>query len=153
MMSALGDHFPRANIEQFVAKRLQPGCVIRIEVEFPQKTKPKFLLLVDDGDPEYLTFVINSSTHPFIEGNDNLRQCQVEIDAASHPFLTHDSKIACHETLALKRSDVFKELCGDVDKIKGNISSDVKDEVIAAVKFAKTLSKAEKEAILNSLSD
>ncbi len=150
-MPTLGNCFPTASVEQYVARSLRPGCVIRIEVEFPQKTKPKFLLLVDDGDPEYLTFIINSETHAFIDGKEHLRQCQVDIDASSHPFLDHDSKIACHETLALKRSDVFKDLCSDTSKIKGCITADVKGQVIAAVKFAKTLSKAEKDSILASL--
>ena len=66
--------------------------------------------------------------------------------------MDHDSKIACHETLTLKRVDVIKELKQDVSKIKGEITDDVRVEVIAAVKFAKTLSADEKSAILAALS-
>lgn len=150
-MSPLGDFFPAQQVEEFVLKRLIPGCVIRIDVTFPQITKPKFLVLVDDGDPDYLTFIINSETHQFIESRPHLAKCQVDIDATNHPFLDYDSKIACHETLVLKRSDVLRELKRDTGKIKGHISDDVKAEIVAAVKFAKTLSAEEKNIILASL--
>lgn len=151
-MSPLGDFFPAQKVAEFVLKSLKPGCIIRIEVAFPQITKPKFLLLVEDGDPDFLTFIISSETHPFVARRPHLAQCQVDIDAAGHPFLDYDSKIACHQTLVLKRADVVKELKHDTGKIKGHISDAVKAEVIAAVKFAKTLSREEKDAILAALS-
>lgn len=150
-MAPLGSSFPAKQVEEFVQKSLKPGCVIRIEVTFPQVTKPKFLVLVDDGDPDFLAFIINSETHPFVASKQHLAVCQVDIDAAAHPFLDRDSKIACHETLVLKRADVVKELAQDTGKIKGHVSDDVKDEIKAAVKFAKTLSAEEKVAILAAL--
>jgi hypothetical protein len=151
-MVALGDHFPADAVREHVARQLIPGCVIRIAVAFPQITKPKFLVLVADRDPDYLTFIVNSETHPFVASRPHLAQCQVTIDAASHPFLHHDSQIACHEILALKRTDVIRELSGDVSCIKGQVSQPVRDQILAAVKFAKTLSADEKDEIIRALS-
>lgn len=151
-MVALGDHFPPEKVKEHVIKQLTPGCVIRIEVVFPEKTKPKFLVLVADRDPDYLTFVVNSETHPYIDVRPKLAKCQVDLDAAGHTFLSHDSKIACHQVLTLKRAEVLKVLTADVSGLKGRISQDVQDQIVAAVKFAVTLSASEKTAIITALS-
>lgn len=151
-MVPLGDHFPAESVREHVAKQLVPGCVIRISVTFPHITKPKFLVLVADRDPEYLTFIVNSQTNPFIANRSHLAQCQVTIDVASHGFLQYDSQIACHEVLALKRSEVVRELAGDLSGIKGQVSQDVREQILSAVKFATTLSADEKNAIIHALS-
>ncbi len=151
-MAPLGDYFPASTVRDHVEKQLTPGCVIRIPVVFPQITKPKFLVLVADRDPDYLTFIISSETHPFIANRPALARCQVTIDAASHPFLQRDSQIACHEVLALKRHDVIRELVADIAGVKGPVSQAVREQIIAAVKFAVTLSSDEKAAILHALS-
>jgi len=78
-------------------------------------------------------------------------QCQVTIDAASHPFLDYDSHLACHEIKRLRREDVINDLMNDLDCLKGVVSDDVKTQVIAAVKFAKTITTSEKAIVLAAL--
>lgn len=151
-MVPLGDCFPAQHVDEYVRRSLTPGCVIRIDVTFPEGTKPKFLVLVDHGDPELLTFIVNSETNPFIEQRPHLAKCQVDLDAANHPFLTHDSKIACHQTLVLKRAEVIRDLKKDTGCIKGRISDAVKEQILAAVKCARTLSNDEKLSIIQALS-
>lgn len=151
-MAPLGDFFPAEKVREHVVKQLVPGCVIRIQVAFQQITKPKFLVLVGDRDPDYLTFIVNSEVNPFIDQRQHLARCQVTIDAANHNFLQHDSQIACHEVLALKRTDVIRELAGNLDGIKGQVSQEVREQIVAAVKFAVTLSAGEKSAIIEALS-
>lgn len=151
-MVALGDHFPAGAVKDHVTKQLTPGRVIRIPVVFPQVTKPKFLVLVGEKDPDLLTFIVNSEINPFIANKPALAQCQVSIDQASHPFLSHDSHLACHDVLVLSKADVLKALTADISAIKGEISQGVRDQVVAAVKFAKTLDPTTKQLIIESLS-
>lgn len=150
-MASLGEHFPADIRRARVEDALKPGCVIRLVVKLTTITKPKFLVLVATDDPEYLTFIVNSEINPFIANRPYLSQCQVSIDAASHNFLDHDSHVACHETLPLKREDVIKALMADPSAIKGEISPDVRAQVVAAVKFAKTLDKDKKNRIIAAL--
>lgn len=152
-MVPLGDHFPAEQVREHVTKQLVPGCVIRIEVAFHQVTKHKFLVLVADRDPDYLTFIVNSETHPYISKRPHLAKCQVKMDAANHSFLKRDSQIACHEVLTLKRTDVIRELSADLNGIKGEVSQPVREQIIAAVKFATTLSASEKTAILDAFAE
>ncbi len=150
-MSPLGAHFPAELLRQRIEAALKPGCVLRLEVKFPQITKPKFLILVAADDPEFMTFIVNSEINQFILGRPLLLQCQVSIDAASHDFLDHDSNVACHEILPLRREDVIRALIADPSGIKGDISPDVRSQIVAAVKFAKTLDKDKKDRIIAAL--
>lgn len=150
-MVSLGDSFPVALRRAHVEDALKPGCVVRLEIKFTTITKPKFLVLVATDDPEYLTFIVNSEINPFIQNRSSLLQCQVSIDAAGHNFLDHDSHVACHETLPIRREDVIKALVSDPSSIKGTISPDVRAQIIAAVKFAKTLDNDKKKRIIAAL--
>ena len=150
-MAPLGEHFPAELLRPRIESALKPGCVIKLLIKFPQITKHKYMVLVADDDPEYLTFIINSEINPFISNKPNLLQCQVAIDAISHPFLDHDSHIACHEIRVMKREEVIKDLMSAPENIKGEISANVRNQITAAVKFAKTIDKDKKSRIISAL--
>ena len=152
-MASIGDRFPPEKRRAFVEQRLVPGCVIRIEVKFPEVTKPKYLVLVADDDPEIWTFIINSEINEYVTARPHLLKCQVKIAAADHAFILHDSHLACDKVLHLHRADVIRELMANMAGIKGSVADDVRDQICAAVKFAKTLAPAEKERILSSLAE
>lgn len=150
-MTSFGAHFPASLLHPRIEAALKPGCVIRLLIKFPKTTKNKFLVLVADDDPEYLTFIVNSEINPFISNRPHLLQCQVAIDAASHDFLDHDSHIACHEVLPMKREEVIKALTANPSAIKGEVSSDVRSQMLAAVKFAETIPTDKKNRIIAAL--
>lgn len=150
-MSPLSDGLPAEARKQYLIGKLLPGCVVRIEIKFPEKSKPKFLVLVAEDDLEYWMFIINSDIHPFVQGKQHLLRCQVKMDAAGHPFLQRDSHLACHQILKLRREEVIQALMLDTSGLKGHISQAVREQIIAAVKFAQTLTPIEKNQILGSL--
>ena len=150
-MSPLGEHFPAELLRPRIEAALKPGCVVKLLVKFPQVTKEKYLVLVANNDPEYLTFIVNSDINPFIANKPHLLQCQVFIDAANHDFLDHDSHIACHDVLPMKREEVIKSLMANPAGIKGEVSPDVRSQIAAAVKFAKTIEKDKKSRIIAAL--
>jgi hypothetical protein len=152
-MTPLGEHFPAELLRPRIEAALKPGCVVKLLVKFPQITKEKFLVLIADDDPEYLTFIINSDINPFIANKPHLLQCQVSIDAASHDFLDYDSHIACHDVLPMKREEVIKSLMFNPAGIKGEVSPAVRSQIVAAVKFAKTLDKDKKNRIIAAMQD
>ncbi len=148
-----GAHLPPELLRPRIEAALKPGGVIKLLVKFPEVTKEKFLVLVADDDHEYLTFIVNTEINPFIANRPQLLRCQVAIDVASHDFLDHDSHIACHKVLPMKREDVIKSLMGDPSAIKGDVLPDVRAQVIAAVKFAKTIEKDKKNRIIAAMRD
>lgn len=148
----LGDHFPLDVKLKTIKEKLQPGRVVYLFCEFTVP-KPKYkYLLVGCVDPLPLFFVINSEVSDFIREHRNLFRCQVQLDVASHDFLDHNSFIACHEAISeFSTDDINKQLLSDMDRIKGMISNDVRDQVIAAVKACTVLSNREKVWVLKAL--
>jgi hypothetical protein len=148
---SLGDAFPiefrRRQIEQF----LVPGAVLYLEIQFPEVTKNKFVVLVGADDPNLLNVIINSETNPYIQGRAHLNVCQVTIDCANHAFLDYDSQIACHQVLPIPKQEIVDALLNDFSRYKGRVSVDVKDGIAAAVKHAVTLSKIVQTHIVNAL--
>ena len=149
-MPPLSDGLPEEARKKFILEKLLPGCVVRLEVKFSNKSKPKYLVLVAEDDPEYWTFIINTEIHAFVQARPHLLQCQVNVNAAENPFLQYDSHLACHEILKLRREEVVQALMHDTSGLKGHISEAVRDQIIAAVKFAQTLTPNEKQQILSS---
>lgn len=150
-MARLSNGLPPEERRRYIVSQLVPGCVVRLTLKFPEKTKPKFLVLLAEEDPEYWTFILNTDINRFIEKRPHLLQCQVKIDTAGHPFLDHDSHVSCDKVWHLRREEVMLEIMNDTDCIKGCVTEAVRDQIVAAVKFAKTLTPAEKTRILASL--
>lgn len=149
-MATLGDAFSAEERRKSVLRRLQPGVVIYLEVIFPEGPRPKYLA-VAHVDEQCCTLVVNSEVNPFIERHPELAVCQVRIDAARHAFLRHDSHIACHQVRRLPTAAVVRELIADMERFKGELHPDVREEVIAAIKRAPTLSPAEQTLFAEAL--
>lgn len=150
-MAKIGDFLSPEAKREFVVRNLIPGQVVYLEVRFPNRTRNKYLVLVGESSPNCLTFVVNSETNEFISCRPDLNICQVKIGAATHAFLERDSNVACHEVLTLPKEEVIGELMADTSRIKGMISQEVRGEIVAAVKRARTIDRATVEAILAAL--
>lgn len=148
---SLGDAFPadfrRKQIEQY----LVPGAVLYLEVTFPEVTKNKYLVLVASSDDDCLNFIVNSETNAYIQNRQYLSVCQVTLDATNHSFLDYDSQVACHDVLPIAKGEIVAALMADFSRYKGRISPSAKDDIVAAVKHAVTLTKIEQREIVDSL--
>ena len=152
-MVKLGGHFPAALRDMVVDSKLSAGSVIRVKCDFTIPAPKEKLLVILCSEPEVLVYVINSEINPFIRGNQDLLQCQVEIVAEKYDFLHHNSFINCSET---KTESNIGDLRGKMaEKLHGmhlgNLDAVDINEVIAATKFARTISKEHKKAILAAL--
>ena len=149
-MAKLGDVFSEDDRRKAVTRRLRPGAVIYLDVAFPQGKRSK-LLVVAHVDDQCCTLIVNSEVRAFIENHPALSVCQVRIDAVRHAFLQHDSHIACHEVLRLPTQAVVNELMADMGRIKGDLHAEVRAQVVAAIKRAPTLSRAEQARLAAAL--
>ena len=62
-MAKLGDAFSDDERRKSVARQLQPGTIIYLDVVFPEVRRPKYLV-VAHVDDECSTFIINSQINP-----------------------------------------------------------------------------------------
>jgi hypothetical protein len=89
--------------------------------------------------------------HPFIRKREWLNQCQVEIGHEEHAFLKHHSFINCSEAHNFALRDVYEAVEKDIGRLKGEVAPQIREQIIAAVKFATTITLKHKTAILSAL--
>ena len=117
---------------------------------FTTPSKNKYLVL-GSVHPELLFLVINTRPSDFIMKREWLRQCQVLLCQSEHDFLQHDSYIDCTAAQVISLSEIYRQVEVDVSRIKSELSANARDQMIAAVKFSKTLPEAHKVALLSAL--
>jgi len=149
-VAKLGDAFSPDERRKSVFRRLKLGAVVRLVVAFPEGPRTKFLVVVH-VDEQCCTLIVNSRVNPFISSHPELNVCQVRVDVARHPFLRHDSHIACHDVLRLPTAAVVRDLVADERLFVGTIHREIVVEIVAAIKRAPTLTPADQAAFAGSL--
>ena len=150
-MVRLGDFFPEADRTQFVDRHVKPGQILYLYCPFTTPPKDKYLLLVCRSDPPLL-FMINSEIPIFIQHKTDLRQSQVRLDPHDYEFLDHESWLDCSQVInSFDEREVISQLLADVGRVKGGLTVAAKDQVVSAVKRARTISPADKELITSAL--
>jgi len=125
---------------------LQPGTVVYLEVQFRQRARNKYLIILEWDDP--ISFlIINSEVHPLF-GHGEWGNCYVDIDAATHAFLTRDSHIDCNEAIPISLAEFNLELTSNPGIVVGQISDEVRTNIIEAIKGTPGLTPDEKTRII-----
>lgn len=146
------DNLPPEGRRKYLHARLTPGRVLLLHCDFTTPPKDKYLVLVST-EPGPLFFVINSSINEYIRNRDSLFQCQVEIAHEEHAFLRRHSFIDCTTAHKIALHDIYEQLEGNIERLKDAVSPSAREQIIAAVKYAKTLAVKHKSAILVALEE
>ena len=115
------------------------------------REKRYIILHVDQN--QMTACVINSHINQFIKKNPKLARCQVTMNAETHDFMDHMSHVDCSRTWVYSTDSVVDELERRTDWVLGAITKALRDELIAAFKFAPTLSSAAVNMITEALRD
>src|SRR6185437_2009190 len=91
-----------SRLRQF-AGALRAGSILHMYQ--PVACKNKFHVLIASMDDRSLGFIINSRPSPMIQRQPDLLRRQVLMPKSAHPFMAHDSFIACHDTVLLPTRD------------------------------------------------
>ena len=91
-----------AVVRQYAAS-LSAGVVLRCEQPVAEKIKRHVLIAATAQ--RSIAFLINSNISQFLRGKPELLRRQVLMTQAEHPFMQHDSFIACHDTVRLDTID------------------------------------------------
>jgi hypothetical protein len=151
-MSNLASYFPGPLRKAHIKRSLSPSVIIFIHCNFANPPKEKYLILVSIDDGQIFFFVINSKINQFILSNPHLLQAQVQIKKSDYDFLHYDSYIDCSTINTINEDEIIKQIQQDTTRIKGNLNSKTKKDIITAVIATTTLSRYQKKLITNSLS-
>lgn len=148
---ALGDAFPVEYLRAQILRRLIPGVVIKLRevMDDGQIHEKRYVVLRVDATSTCC--VVNSRIGPFIQARPELLQCQVAMPVVDHDFMDHDSHVDCSRTKVFATDRVVRELLGKSDWILGEVSGDLRNQIIGALKYSPTLSPIEVSNLCASL--
>jgi len=127
--------------------RLHIGAILHLYCSFTKPPKEKFLVVVC-LDPKPLLVFINSKINALVQRNPDLAQCQIQIDAESHPFLNYDSYVDCSDVCSFT-SDHLEEQAKA--QFKGTVSSQVLSEIDVAIQKSPLISTRQLSWIAQAL--
>ncbi len=132
-------------------EHILPWQIIRLYCQFTTPPKNKYFLIVKI-EPEPLLFMVNSRIHPYVRSRAYLNQCQARLKANQNLFLTHDSYVDCREVCRnFSLNDILTQVQADMRRIKGFISTESQEQVIAAIKISPVLEQKYKNEIVANL--
>lgn len=150
-MGNFGDLLPEDKKREYIDRHLKPGQVLYLECGFTKPRKSKFLVLVHMGKRP-LFFVINSNIHPYIRSRPHLLACQVVLKASDYDFLKWDSVLDCSDVIHYFGETVVRDqILEEMNRVKGELTTSTKQEIIGVVQGARTISQRYKRWIVESL--
>jgi hypothetical protein len=103
--------------------------------------KPKFVVIVCK-DKDYMGFLVNSDISQFILNKPDMLACQIKLTEDEYHFLFQESYLDCAQLYPFKDSELITGLEIITDKTK--------TEIKKVVSTAKTITKYQRQLILNS---
>lgn len=134
----LGDSFPKDLVLASIRRHIQPGAILkfRFVMDDGQEQEKRFLVLAVDD--ETLTCVINSNIPQLALKTPALLTCQVKLDRSRHEFMDWDSHIDCSRVRRYPTVEIEGQLIQNKNWILGKLHSELRDEVLTALKFSIT---------------
>jgi hypothetical protein len=128
------------------ALTLRAGVVLRRYDHVAEKTKR--LVLIVANVERSLAFFINTQPSSFIRAQPELLRRQVLMPQSLHPFMHHDSYIACHDTVSVGTfAQLVAGLCdGSVERL-GNIHGSLHELIGIAAAGSKLIAQRDHEQI------
>lgn len=134
----LGDAFSVEMKEAFARRCRLPGAVIRCPQVMDDRKVHEKRFVVLHVDDETLTIVINSELNEFVERTPALRQCQVAMPKADHPFMRWDSFVDCSKIRKYRTQDLVNHLASNTTDAIGTITPELRDQIVSALKHSVT---------------
>ena len=148
---ALGSAFPRGFLEAHIQRQLQPGTVIKMRQTMDDGAMHEKRFVVVAVSEHTVTFVINTAISAFLQARPALLKCQVVMPVADHNFMSHDSHVDCSRTRSYATQEVIRDLATQPNWVLGPISDNLREAMVAAIKFSPTLSAREAKQLCQSL--
>ena len=148
---ALGNAFPPGMAAASIRRQLRPGAVIKLRRVMDDGEIHEKRFVVVHVDERTVTCIINSEIGAFLQSRPALLRCQAAMAVAAHPFMERDSHVDCSRTHAYATDAVVRDLVREPGWVLGVIATELRDEMLAAMKFSPVLSAREVQLLCESL--
>lgn len=137
--------FDPATARQFVAA-LRPGAVLHLLQPFIGKHK--FHVLISATVERSIGFLINTLPSPFVQNRPDLLRRHLLMPVSTHPFMRHDSFIACDDTVKLPaRDQLIAGLCDRTIEQVGYVSRTLFPAMVAAAEGSRMIATRDAELL------
>ena len=117
----------------------------------PVADKVKRHVLIASASDRSLGFIINTQPSAFITAREELRRRQVLMPLAAHPFMQHDSYIACHDTVRLPAApELARLLWAHEAQILGVVSATLNTLITTAAAGSSLIAERDMKLILTA---
>lgn len=148
---ALGNAFPPGMAAASIRRQLCPGVVIKLRRVMDDGEIHEKRFVVVHVDERTVTCIINSEIGAFLQSRPALLRCQAAMAVAAHPFMERDSHVDCSRTHAYATEAVVRDLVTEPSWMLGVIAAELRNEMLAALKFSPVLSAREVQVLCASL--
>ena len=118
---------------------LKAGTVIRIFSLDVDKPKVKWIIIVAGNSDAIATIFINTETR-LTDLTGSLQALQLPLSKEKCSFLKHDSYADCSDLREKSKSEINRLLQKEPGRKEGEIPQDIMQEILAALKRAKSIS-------------
>lgn len=132
---ALPPHFLRVQIK----RKLVPGTVIKLNALMDDGKEKEKRYVILSASPNAICCVINSEMNAFVKTRPAVARHHVPMNASSHEFMDHDSFVDCTQTKVFPLEQVVSALMERTDWILGNITLELRDDIILSLKTSSTI--------------
>ena len=146
-MSSLGSCFPDYLRENFSARQITPGSVLRIYASSttPPKIKRIVILAITDDNICVGYLFVNSEINPNCFPTPELRRLHLPLQTVGRTYLDHDSYLDCSDVKEIPFNELKEILSNDPQKHIGKLSDSDFKQATELVKSALTISKKQKQ--------
>lgn len=137
-----------STLRQF-AGALRPGAVLHLYQHVA--SKDKFHVLIAAMDDRSLGFIINSRPSAWAQKRPDVLRRQILMAHADHPFMSHDSHIACDDAILLpSREDLIDGLVNRAVDHVGHVALSLYPQIIAAAHGSSLIAPRDTDLIVSA---
>ena len=151
-MSQLGEHFPNFVLQQVADERLQAGQILKVDIDFADDTRTKYVVLAARSDPA-LVLIINTDIPKRYQIREReCLDCQLLLKASQYECLDYDSWLDCSNLVEVEESRIAYQILAIPDRdIVGRLSKATANEVLKRVRKSRRISDWDKELLVAAL--
>lgn len=144
-MASLSDFFSDDFKENFAARNIKVGAVIRkfMTNTTPPKEKRFIIVGLSDDSVALAVVYINTRINPFIERNPELKNLQLPLKRNNRSILDYDSFVDCTQILEYQFADIQSHISENPDELLGEIDGFEHLNIVQRIRLSKQISKAQ----------
>lgn len=134
--------------QALIDKTIQRGVILHCS-QPDDVDHGKFIVIIGENEKEYVGyFFINSRVNFMFADKTGYMDSQFELKCECYDFLKYTSYLNCADMLQINKKDLLLNIKRKKNQIKGELTQEDLEDILALARESKALSKREKRTFL-----